>query len=84
MLKVDPNSPPPQTSAVPEAKVATNPALAILSDMLFDRDRDIRLAAALALGQLREKSTQSVLNLALRDAENVVREAAQSALAALN
>lgn len=84
MLKVDPNSPPPQTSAVPEAKVATNPALAILSDMLFDRDRDFRLAAALALGQLREKSTQSVLNLALRDAENVVREAAQSALAALN
>ena len=42
------------------------------------------LAAALALGQLREKSARSVLNLALRDAENVVREAAQTALAALN
>ena len=52
--------------------------------MLFDRDRDFRLAAAAALGELREKNASSVLNMALRDSDNVVRQAAETALAALN
>ena len=32
--------------------------------MLFDRDRDLRLAAANALGRLREKSAGSILTAA--------------------
>jgi HEAT repeat protein len=83
-LKVDANNPPPEAPPRPEPKITTHPALAILSEMLFDRDRDFRLAAAAALGQLREKSTRSILDMALRDADNAVREAAQTALAALN
>jgi HEAT repeat protein len=84
-LKIDPNNPPAQTpAAAPEPKSMAHPALAILSDMLFDRDRDLRLAAASALGQLREKNAGSVLNMALRDSDTVVRDAVQTALAALN
>jgi len=85
VLKVDPGSAPQETPvAKPELKTAPHPALAILSEMLFDRDRDFRLAAATALGELREKHAGAVLNGALRDADDVVREAVQKALAALN
>ena len=85
MLKIDPNTSPPETkAAVPEPKAAAHPALAILSEMLFDRDRDFRLAAATALGRLREKSAGSILNMALRDADAMVSQAAKTALAALN
>jgi HEAT repeat protein len=56
----------------------------VLADLLFDRDRDLRLAAATAFVQLRDKSAQPVLSAALRDADIAVREAAQAALAALN
>jgi HEAT repeat protein len=52
--------------------------------MMFDRDRDLRLAAAGALGRLREKSAGSILTAALRDADYAVRQAVQTALAALN
>lgn len=84
MLKVDLNNPPTETPVVSAPQTPAHPALAILSDMLFDRDRDFRLAAAAALGQLRETGARSVLNMALRDADNLVRDAAQTALAALN
>jgi HEAT repeat protein len=84
-MKIDPNSPPPEiATAAAEPKSTVHPALAILSEMLFDHDRDLRLAAAAALGQLREKSAGSVLNMALRDADQFVREAVQTALTALN
>jgi HEAT repeat protein len=83
-LKIDPNSPPPTPVVKAEPMTPVHPALAILSDMLIDTDRDFRLAAAKAFGQLREKSAGSLLNMALRDADIAVREAAQAALAALN
>jgi HEAT repeat protein len=56
----------------------------VLTELLFDRDRDFRLAAATALGKLREKSADSVLSAAVRDEDFSVRQAAQAALAALN
>jgi HEAT repeat protein len=59
-----------------------NPALGILADLLFDRDRDLRLAAAGALGRLRDKTAISILTAALRDADFSVRSEAQAALAA--
>src|SRR3569833_1424715 len=85
LLKVDPSSAPQETPvAKPELKTAPHPALAILSEMLSDRDSDFRLAAANALEELSEKHAGAVLNGALRDADDVVREAVQKALAALN
>ena len=59
-------------------------AFAILADLLGDRDRDLRLAAAEAFGQAREKGAANVLTAALQDKDAFVKEAAQRALAALN
>jgi len=58
--------------------------LPLLADLLFDRDRDLRVAAAEALGRLRERGAESVLATAARDADGLVQQAAQAALAALN
>jgi HEAT repeat protein len=66
------------------AEALPHPATGVLADMLFDRDRDFRLAAADALGRLREKSASAVLSAALRDSDFSVRQAVQTALAALN
>jgi HEAT repeat protein len=89
MLKIDPANPPPDLATVAAEKKsaeenATHPALAILTDMLHDRDRDFRLAAAVALGRLRQKSAGTILTAAGRDPDEAVRQAVQTALAALN
>lgn len=90
LLKIDPANPPTAKSRVtapaekPAKTTAPHPALGILAEMLSDRDRDFRLAAAVALGQLREKSAASLLTAAVRDSDDVVRQAAKAALAALN
>jgi HEAT repeat protein len=59
-------------------------AFAILADLLGDRDRDLRLAAAEAFGQARDKSAVSVLATALQDKDPFVSQAAEHALTALN
>jgi HEAT repeat protein len=88
LLKIDPNHPPAETPAVPQKKptleIPAHPAFEILADMLGDRDRDFRLAAAVALRGLREKRAGSLLAAAAQDVDEAVRQAAQSALAALN
>jgi len=88
LLKIDPNNLPAELPSVmpdkPVAEVLPHPAVGVLADMLFDRDRDLRLAAAGALGRLREKSAGSILTAALRDSDYAVRQAVQTALAALN
>jgi HEAT repeat protein len=88
LLKIDPNNLPAELPSVmpdkPVAEVLPHPAVGVLADMLFDRDRDLRLAAAGALGRLREKSAGSILTAALRNADYAVRLAVQTALAALN
>jgi HEAT repeat protein len=71
-----PSAPPPE--------MPTHAVFAILSDLLGDRDRDLRLAAALAFGQLREKGAKSILTTAVRDGDPFVQQAARNALAALN
>jgi len=84
-LKIDPKNPPAQTPPAPPVEAsAPHPALSIFADMLADRDRDFRLAAAVALGQLREKGAGSILAAAAHDSDDAVRQAAQIALAALN
>jgi HEAT repeat protein len=88
VLQIDPANLPEELAAI----VAENPteekpphlALGVLLDMLFDRDRDMRLASAVALGQLRDKSAASILTVAARDADYTVRQAVQESLAALN
>ena len=88
LLQIDSNNLPADLpAALPEKPVEEalpHPAVGVLADMLFDRDRDFRLAAADALGRLREKSAGSVLSAALRDSDYSVRQAVQTALAALN
>ena len=85
----------PKAEPVPEAVPAVmppepashtreHPALAVLADMLLDRDRDFRLAAAAAFGKLREKGVSPLLAAALHDTDFHVREAAEQALAAVN
>ena len=76
-----------ESSPEPEAIGEMAPphlALPLLTDLLFDRDRDIRLAAAEAFGRLRERGAEPVLATASRDADPAVQLAAQAALAALN
>jgi HEAT repeat protein len=71
--------------AAPKAPAGLPPAgFAILADLLGDRDRDLRLAAAEAFGQLREKNAASVLSKAVNDQDPFVSQAAERALAALN
>jgi HEAT repeat protein len=67
----------------PEIKSGPSPAYAMFAELLFDRDRDLRMAAAVLLGRLGEKSATPILSTAARDADFTVRQAALSALAAL-
>jgi len=86
-LKIDVNNLVEQLKAAPAPKVETHPphvALPFLADLLFDRDRDLRVAAAGALGRLRERGAATVLAAAARDADQAVQQAAQAALATLN
>jgi HEAT repeat protein len=81
------DTPATQPPAVPMAQPpdhSPHAAFAILADLLRDRDRDLRLAAAAAFGQLREKNAKSILTDAVRDSDYLVQQAAQGALAALN
>jgi HEAT repeat protein len=77
----------------PVAKIIATPkkpaglphaAFALLADLLGDRDRDLRLAAAEAFGQLREKNALTVLTTAVHDQDAFVCQAAERALAALS
>ena len=66
------------------AAVPEHPAFSILADLLFDSDRDLRLAAAEALGRLREKGAQPILAAAVHDEDHFVQHAAQMALVTLS
>ncbi len=79
-----PTIPPPAVSAVQAPDDSPHAAFAILADLLHDGDRDLRLAAAVAFGQLREKNAKSILTAAVQDSDYLVQQAAQGALAALN
>jgi len=64
-------------------KSGPSPVYALFADLLFDRDRDLRLAAAVSLGRLRERAATAILSTASRDSDYCVRQAALSALTAL-
>lgn len=64
-------------------KSGPSPVYALFAELLFDRDRDLRLAAAVSLGRLREKTATTILSTASRDPDYSVRQAALSALTAL-
>ena len=83
-LGIDPESvvTEPEPGVVPEAE-AEHPAFSILADLLFDFDRDLRLAAAEAFCRLREKGAQPILAAAVHDEDRQVQRAALDALAAL-
>ncbi len=72
----------PEAGATPAA-VAEHPAFAILADLLFDFDRDLRLAAAEAFGRVREKGAQPMLAAAVHDEDRQVQRAALAALTAI-
>jgi len=83
------NSVVPEKSKWPQPDVSTAPipdlsppsALAILNDLLHDRDSDLRSAAAAALGRLREKDAKNILTEAVRDGDHPVQPTAPGALA---
>jgi HEAT repeat protein len=87
-LKVTPNwiteTPAAPEYKAPETQPMQHPALAVLADLLFDRDRDLRLAAAQAFRTLGDKGAGSLLAAAQHDGDSLVREAAQEALMAMN
>jgi HEAT repeat protein len=70
----------PAPTAAAAAVAQPHPAVPILTDLLFDRDRDLRLAAAVVLGRLGDKTAVPILGAALRDDDPSVRQAAQTAL----
>jgi HEAT repeat protein len=78
-----PVAPPPE---IISRAMPINPAAAfdILAELLGDRDRDLRLAAAEAFSQLREKRATALLATAIHDDDAFVRQAAEQALIALN
>ncbi|HLZ55065.1 MAG TPA: HEAT repeat domain-containing protein [Verrucomicrobiae bacterium] len=79
-----PDSPPAAISAAQPPERSVPAVFAILAELLRDRDRDLRLAAVTAFGQLREKNAKALLAAATRDSDYLVQQAAQSALATLN
>lgn len=79
-----PDTQPAAISAAQRPDTSMSAAFAILAELLRDRDRDLRLAAATAFGQLREKGAKALLTAATRDSDDLVQQAAQSALATLN
>jgi HEAT repeat protein len=79
-----PDLQPAPISAAPRPENSVHAAFAILAELLRDRDRDLRLAAATAFGQLQEKNAKALLAAAARDNDYLVQQAAQSALATLN
>jgi HEAT repeat protein len=85
-LKIDTDKSPEGSPAAARLTLKTppHPAFAALSEMLFDGDRDVRLAAAVSLGRLREPNAAPLLSNAVRDADFSVRQAVLSALTALN
>jgi HEAT repeat protein len=77
-------APPPETISSVENPANLSAAFDILTELLADRDRDLRLAAAEAFGQLREKRAATVLATAILDEDDFVRQAVERSLAALN
>jgi HEAT repeat protein len=68
--------------SVPPVKPVLS-AFDILTELLADRDRDLRLAAAEAFGQLRDKRAVVLLAPVIHDDDTFVRQAAERAQAAL-
>ena len=81
---IEPAAAPPPEIISPVEKPAGVAAFDILAELLADRDRDLRLAAAAAFGELREKRAGTLLATAIHDEDIFVRQAAEQALAALN
>ncbi len=59
-------------------------AFAILAELLGDRDRDLRLAAAQAFGQARDRSAVTILAAAMQDKDPFVSGAVERALTSIN
>ena len=81
-LKIDPET----VTDGPEIVISTepaHPAFAMLSDLLFDQDRDLRLAAVAAFRQLHERNALPLLGAAVHDADRNVQLAARQALTVL-
>lgn len=80
-LKVDPAT----VNEIPEtpapSPVPTHPAFSVLADLMFDHDRDLRLAAVEAFGHLHDPNALPLVNAALHDADANVQRAARQAIA---
>jgi len=80
-LKIDPETVAEVPGPAAAAAEPAHPAFAILADLLFDHDRDLRLAAATAFGHLHDRNAASILGAAVHDSDHNVHLAVRQALA---
>ncbi len=73
----------PDTEMATPARRRQQAVLRAFTDLLLDGDSDLRLAAAVSMGQLADARARSPLMTALKDKDKTVRRAAAEALANL-
>ena len=84
-LQVDPETvkAAPAPAAAPLAEEPAHPAFGVLADMLFDHDRDLRLAAVEAFRHLLDRNALVLLAPAMQDSDRNVQLAVRRTMAAL-
>jgi HEAT repeat protein len=79
-LKIAPDAITDAAASPPGDASPPHPAFAILADLMFDHDRDLRLAAVEAFRHLHEVNALPLLGTAIHDLDQNVQRAAQQAL----
>jgi len=82
-LKVNPEMISEVAPATAADAAPPHPAFPVLTDLLMDPDRDLRLAAVVAFQHLHERNAQALLQAAANDPDRNVQIAVRHALAAL-
>jgi HEAT repeat protein len=83
-LNVNVDGPEASDSTEEETNGLAQTIFVILGDLIHDRDRDLRLAAATALEHLQAKTARPLLVTATDDSDPYVQQIVQRALAKLN
>jgi HEAT repeat protein len=80
-LKIAPDSITDAPAALSSDANPPHPAFSVLADLMFDHDRDLRLAAVEAFRHLHDVNALPLLSAAIHDLDQNVQHAAQQALA---
>jgi HEAT repeat protein len=79
-LKIAPDAITDAAAQLPGDASPPHPAFSVLADLMFDHDRDLRLAAVEAFRHLHEINAVPLLGAAVHDLDQNVQQAAQHAL----